>query len=650
MAADLAQPCRKGRGKVHCAHHLLAAQRHQLAIAAAATLNCAKRQRRLSRLARGRTLLSAERVERRLAAILAADVAGYSRLMGQDEAGTLARLRTHRRELIDPKVAEHKGRVVKTTGDGILTEFPSVVEAVACAVAVQQGMAERNAVTPEERRIIFRVGINLGDVIVDDGDIHGDGVNVAARLEGIAEPGGICVSAVVHEQVRGRLNCAFDDLGEQALKNINRAVRVYRVRPAAVQDGPKPAPTDSRHVLPLPDKPSIAVLPFQNMSGDPEQEYFADGMVEEITTALSRFRWLFVIARNSSFTYKGQAVDVKQVGRELGVRYVLEGSVRRGGNRVRVTTQLIDALSGAHVWAERYDCDLSDIFAVQDEITASVAGVIEPALTEAEQWRALRKPTDHLDAWEAYQRGMWHFNKHGAEENRTAQGFFRQAMAIDPDFAPAHYGFALALQWDVWHYSTRSLLEVQGPARAEASRAVTLDDKDAMGHAVLAHMLMWGGEWKAAIAEARTALALNLNSAFVISMLGCVLSFGGYREEALDRLRQAMRASPHDPLTWLWLGWVAATQLFARDFDAAAATWREVIRLRPTYILAYGALAASLAHRGRIDEAREVLDRAQTLFPEQAPRLLQQERFPWLRPEDHALRLEGLRLALGEAG
>ena len=590
--------------------------------------------------------MSGERVERRLAAILAADVAGYSRLMGEDEAGTLARMRTHRRELIDPKVAEHRGRVVKTTGDGILIEFPSVVEAVACGVAVQQGMAERNAATPDHQRIVFRVGINLGDVIIEDGDIHGDGVNVAARLEAVAEPGEICISGTVRDHIGDRLDLAFDNLGDQDLKNIARPVRVYRVRL------PSQAATTALSVEPLaltlPDKPSIAVLPFQNMSGDPEQEYFADGVVEDIITALSRIRWLFVIARNSSFTYKGQAIDVKRVGRELGVRYVLEGSVRRGGHRIRVTAQLIDALSGTHVWAERYDRDLSDIFAVQDEITASVAGVIEPALAEAEQQRALRKPTERLDAWEAYQRGMWHFNKHGTDENRAAQSFFRQAMTIDPNFAPAHYGYALALQWDVWHYSTRSLLEVQGPARKEASLAVALDDKDAMAHAVLAHMLMWGSEWEAAIAEARTALTLNPNSAFVISMLGCVLGFGGYREEALDRLRQAMRASPHDPLTWLWLGWVGATQFSARDFDAAAATWREVIRLRPAYMMAYRGMAGALAHLGRIDEAREVLDRARTLFPEQTPRLLQQERYPWLRPEDYEVRAEGLRLAMGE--
>ena len=348
--------------------------------------------------------MSGERVERRLTAILAADVAGYSRLMGQDEAGTLARLRAHRRELIDPKIAEHKGRIVKTTGDGILIEFPSVVEAVACAVAVQRGMAERNTPVPEDQRIVFRVGVNLGDIIVEGDDIHGDGVNVAARLEGIAEPGGICVSGIVHDQVRDKLDLTFEDMGETALKNIARPVRVYRVQLAPAEtaltaSSVKPTPT-----LALPDKPSIAVLPFQNMSGDPEQEYFADGMVEEITTAIARLPWLFVIARNSSFTYKGKAVDVKQVGRELGVRYVLEGSVRKAGQQVRITGQLIDTATGAHIWADRIDGTLDDIFELQDQVASSVAGAIEPKLRLAESERASRKPTDSLDAYDLYLR------------------------------------------------------------------------------------------------------------------------------------------------------------------------------------------------------------------------------------------------------
>src|SRR6266481_4204648 len=317
-------------------------------------------------------------------------------------------------------------------------------------------------------------------------------------------------------------------------------------------------------------------------------------MVEEIITALSRIRWLFVIARNSSFTYKGQAVDVKRVARELGVRYVLEGSVRKGGNRVRITAQLIDAISGAHIWAERYDRDLNDIFAVQDEITASVTGVIEPALAEAEQQRVLRKPPERLDAWEAYQRGLWHFNKYGPEDNHTAQTFFRRAIALDKNFAPGHYGYALALQWEIWHFSTRPFSEVQGIPLEEARIAVSLDDKDAMAHAILAHMMMWNSEWEAAIAEARTAIALNPNSAFVISMLGCVLGYGGYREEALTRLQQAMRASPHDPLTWLWTVWTGSIQLLSRDFDAAIQTYQQVFRLRPDFIQAQVGLAMCL--------------------------------------------------------
>jgi TolB-like protein len=330
------------------------------------------------------------RVERRLAAILAADVVGYSRLMGSDEEATLAQLKVHRRELVDPKITEHRGRIVKTTGDGMLVEFASVVDALRCAVDVQRGMAERNAEVMKDKRIEFRMGINVGDIIIDCDDIYGDGVNVAARLEGLAEPGGICVSGRVQEDARGKLEIVFEDLGEQQLKNIARPVRVYRVRLSGAAPSYRPA-------LPLPDKPSIAVLPFQNMSGDPEQEYFADGIVEEIITALSRFRQLFVIARNSTFTYKGRAVDVKQVGRELGVRYVLEGSVRKAGERVRITAQLIDAATGAHLWADRFDGGLGEIFELQESVAATVAGEIAPRVERAEIERVKRKPTESLD-------------------------------------------------------------------------------------------------------------------------------------------------------------------------------------------------------------------------------------------------------------
>jgi adenylate cyclase len=366
---------------------------------------------------------------RRLTAILAADVAGYSRLMGADEEGTHERLKAHLRDVVDPKIKEHRGRIVKNTGDGLLAEFPSVVDAVRCAVEMQRGMIDREPDVPEACRIRFRIGVNLGDVIVEEHDIFGDGVNTAARLEALAEPGGICVSRVVRDQVRDKLDVAFEDQGQQQVKNIARPVHVYRI---ALQDEAKVALPEAgpRAPLALPDKPSIAVLPFTNMSGDPEQEFFADGIVEDIITALSRYPSLFVIARNSSFHYKGRAVDVKQVARELGVRYILEGSLRKSGNRIRVTAQLVEAESGKHIWAERYDRDLADIFVVQDEIAEAVTIALVPVIADAEQHRALRKPPGNLDAWGAYQRGLWHLSKPNPEDNALAEKFFQRAIAI----------------------------------------------------------------------------------------------------------------------------------------------------------------------------------------------------------------------------
>src|SRR2546423_2204715 len=390
---------------------------------------------------------------RRLTAILAANVAGYSRLMGADEEGTLERLKALRRELVDPKIAEHHGRIVKTTGDGLLMEFASVVDAVRCAVELQQAMPERNAGAAADNRIELRIGINLGDVIVEGDDLYGDGVNIAARIEALADAGGVFVSNTVHDHVRDRLPFLFEDLGEQQVKNIARPVRVYRVRPGSPLPNP-PLPgldpgitgegsafgarvgADGPPALALPDKPSIAVLPFANMSGDPEQEYFVDGMVEEIITALSHIRWLFVIARNSSFTYKGQAVDVKQVGRELGVRYVLEGSVRKAGNRVRITAQLIDAATGTHLWADRFDGSLEDVFELQDKVASSVAGVIEPALQAAETARSANRPTTDLPAYDLYLRG-YAMDVSSVKQTPEALRLIEQAIARDPRYGPA---------------------------------------------------------------------------------------------------------------------------------------------------------------------------------------------------------------------
>ena len=459
--------------------------------------------------------MATERLERRLTAILAADVAGYSRLTGADEESTHVQLQDHFRSLVDPKIAEHRGRVVKNTGDGMLAEFGSVVDAVRCAVDIQRGMAERNADVPEQKRIVFRIGINMGDIIMDRGDIFGDGVNVAARLEGVAEPGGICVSGRVQEDARGKLDVSFEDAGEQPLKNIARPVRVYRVRFAG---GDTPAAIPQR--LALPDKPSIAVLPFQNMSGDPEQEYFADGMVEEITTALSRIRWLLVIARNSSFTHKSRAVNVKLVGRELGVRYVLEGSVRKAANRVRITAQLIDVGTGAHLWADRFDGALEDIFDLQDQLTASVVGAISPKLEQAEIERAQRKPTESLDAYDYYLRGLASIRAWTREGNDEALRLFYNSIDLDPSFAPANGMAAWCwVQRKAMGWITDRIREIDETARL-ARRAAALGRDDAVALSTAGFALAYvahDAETGAAFIDRGVALKPNLAWAWLYS-------------------------------------------------------------------------------------------------------------------------------------
>ncbi len=583
--------------------------------------------------------MSEEGVERKLTTIFAADVVGYSRLMGEDEAGTLARLKSLRKELVQPKIAGGRGRIVKLMGDGLLAEFPSVVEAVRCAVDIQQGMTAREPDLPEERRIRLRIGVNLGDIIVEGSDIYGDGVNVAARLEGLAEPGGICVSGKVYEEVRNKLPAAFEDLGEQEVKNIREPVRVYRWTEAAADPSPGMA-----GALPLPDKPSIAVLPFTNMSDEPEQEYFADGVAEDIITGLSRIRWFFVIARNSSFTYKGTAVDVKQVGRELGVQYVLEGSVRKAGNRVRITAQLINATTGQHVWAERYDRELEDIFSLQDEITETIVAAIEPELSAVERERARRKPPESLDAWDLYQRGLWHMYRFTKEDNLEAQRLFRRSIEIDPNFASTHAHLAYTL-----HIAAIMNFDEQGSESLDKAlragrEAVALDEKDAMGHAVLARVYAMRREHDLAIEEAEIAIDLNPSLAQAYFGLGFALTFSGRMEEAVTQLEKATRLSPHDPNLWSFVvvrGWA---HILMRQFEDAAFWSRKAVRMPNTQFWTQVTLASALGHLGRSEEAQRTVADLYRVKPDFSLALVA-DILPFAENGHQELFLDGLRKA-----
>jgi len=440
--------------------------------------------------------MAEEQVERRLTAILAADVAGYSRLMGADEEGTLAALKVLQREVADPKIKEHRGRIVNTTGDGLLSEFASVVDAVRCAVEMQREMAARNAGVPAERRIDFRIGINLGDIIIDENDIFGDGVNIAARLE--AWPNRAASASAGWCEIRcATSSTSRSRTGEPQVKNIARPVCAYRAL-LAQRAGRPLILSETAVPRALPDRPSIAVLPFNNVSGDPEQEYFVDGITEDIITALSKWRWFLVIARNSTFAYKGKPVDLKEVSRDLGIRYVLEGSMRRAGQRVRVTSELIDTSAGAHLWAERYDRDLTDIFAVQDDITSRVVAAIEPALSRAESQRVIAKRPEHIGAWDCCQRGFWHVHKGTATGGKVAYGLFKQALTLDPNLADAHLGLARALivQWD--YGSVEDFAPSVRQARESALQALALDSENAQAEYVLAQTSHWAGEVRAA--------------------------------------------------------------------------------------------------------------------------------------------------------
>jgi len=576
--------------------------------------------------------------QRRLAAILAADVVGYSRLMAADETGTLARLKTLRAEVIDPKIAQFEGRIVGSAGDSFLVEFASAVNAVQCAVEVQELLASRNIDLPDDRRMAFRMGVNLGDVIVQDDTIYGDGVNVAARLEKLAEPGGVCIDRSVFDQVKAKLAYGYTYLGEQRVHNIAEPVRAYHVLPYG-ESG------ETRPILALPDKPSIAVLPFTNMTGDPDQEYFADGIVEEIITALSRMRWLFVIARNSSFTYKGKAVDVKQVGRELGVRYVLEGSVRKAGNRVRITGQLIDALTGSHLWADRFDGVLENIFDLQDQVTSSVVGAIAPKLEQAEIERARRKPTENLDAYDYYLRGMACVHRWTKGDNVEALSHFNRAIEIDPNFAAA-YGMAARCysQRKVSRWTVDEARE-RAEARRLALRAAELGRDDPVALCTAGLVLEYVvGDIQHGMALVDRALVLDPNYAWGWLFSGWIRVWGGEPEPAIEHVKRAIRLSPHDPQMFMMQLAIASAHYMAGRYAEALPWAQAVLREKPDFMVATCTIAAIFARLGQIAEARAAVEQLQQREP--GLRLSNLDKwFLTSKPADSAKWVEGLRLA-----
>ena len=546
--------------------------------------------------------------ERRLAAVVAADMVGFSRLMEVDEAGTLARLKTHRIELIDPAIAKNRGRIIKTTGDGMLVEFQSVVDAVACAAEIQRRMMRRNADVSPARLIQFRIGINLGDVIVDEDDIFGDGVNIAARLESIAEPGGICVSGAVCDQVGGRLeDIVFEDLGDQQVKNIARPIRVYRIR--LDQDaGGAPERTRDAVATASSKKPSIAVLPLANMSGDPEQEFFADGLTEDIITELSRFHDMLVISRNSTFVYKGKAVKVQEVAREFGVDYVLEGSVRKVGGRIRVTVQLIDAQTDRHIWAERYDRELEDIFAIQDEITRAIVATLQGRVEAATHDRAKRKPTDNMIAYECVLAAKVLHHRSTRADNEQAQGLLDRALALDPNYAHAHAWKACVLG-QTWVYgwcADRDATFRQVGAQLEL--ALTLDDNDSDVHRILAAVNLNRDDHDKAAYHQERALTLNPNYDLVVVQQGELLTWLGRPEEGIDWIKKAMRLNPYHPERfWSHLGRACYC---AEKYAEAAEAFSRLTRPDHTH---HAFLAATFAQMGNsvaaAAHAAEVLKR-----------------------------------------
>jgi TolB-like protein/class 3 adenylate cyclase len=592
--------------------------------------------------------LSREHVERRLVAILAADVAGSCRLIGIDEEGALAQLNALRKTLFDPKISDHRGRIVKNTGDGALVEFASVVDAVRCADEIQRGMVEHNTGVPQDKRIEFRIGIHVGDIIIAEDDIFGDGVNIAVRLEGIAEPGGFSISDDAHRQIRGKIDITFEDTGSQSLKNIAEPMRVWRVRIAPISSPAVATKLSSKTAqpLPLPDKPSIAVLPFQNMSVDPEQEYFADGMVEDIITGLSRSKSLFVIARHSTFTYKGKAVDIKQVGHELGVRYVLEGSVRKAGNRVRISGQLIDAATGAHLWADRFDSQLDDIFDLQDRVTVNVIGAISPRLECAEIERAKRKPTESLQAYDYYFRALACVYRFAPEANIEAIKLIKIASGIDPEFAVAYaLGARCYIQRKAFGWKIDPVSQEIAEARRLAKRAIELDKDDpsvlAWAGIALAFVV---GEVDEGAALVSRAINLDPNMAAARRWRGWVHLYLGEVDAAIKQFEFALRLSPLNLRNFVVQTGLAYANFFAGR-DNEASTWAATaIGQQPNYFTAQLIMMACHAVSGRIEEAREICARLIQWNP--ALRISRiRARTPFRRAEDIGRLAQAYRIA-----